>query len=124
MRRAATIGLVLAALGATACTSDDGGPQASTTTVDLGPAPASWPTAGADLANSRSVQGGELRSDTIDGLRAHWRTEIDTLQGLSTVPIVVDGTVFVAGASGQVAALDATTGDTEWLSTPSGFNIG
>src|ERR687891_505663 len=43
---------------------------------------------------------------------------------LSTVPIVLDDTVYVAGASGQVVAVDLATGEQIWASEPTGFNIG
>ena len=88
------------------------------------PAPTAWPTAGFDLSNSRAIAGGELGVATIEGLSERWTADVESLGSLSTVPIVVDGVVYVQGGTGQVAALELDTGDTIWLSDPNGFNIG
>ena len=125
MKRAAGIGLSLVASLGLACTSsDDAGPDPDEPAASSEPAPTAWPTAGLDLSNSRAITGGELRGATIEGLSERWTAEIESLGSLSTVPIVVDGVVYVQGGSGQVAALDLDTGETIWLSDPKAFNIG
>ena len=88
------------------------------------PPPTEWPTAGLDLANSRAVAGGALTKATIDELDERWTTDLESLGSLSTVPIVIDGVIYVQGGSGQVAALDLQSGDTLWTSDATGFNIG
>ena len=108
-----------------ACTGDDARPQPSTTTTgDAEPAPTEWATAGADLSNSRAVIGGRLRRSAVGDLEERWTADLETLGALSTVPLVVDGVVYLQGSSGEVAALDASSGDAVWRSAPTGFNIG
>ena len=85
---------------------------------------ATWPTAGHDLANSRAAPGSRLTSETIAGASELWRAPLPEAGALSTVPLVVDGTVYVQGGSGQVVAVDALTGGIDWASEPTGFNIG
>ena len=95
------------------------------------PAPASgdagsesWPTAGADLRNSRAVTDSPIDASTVDAVAERWRTPLPDLGALATVPIVVNGTVYLAGGSGRVAAIDASTGVVRWTSEATGFNIG
>jgi outer membrane protein assembly factor BamB len=110
------------ATAALACSSGD--EAAPDPTAGARPAPGEWPTAGVDLANTRRVDGGDLSRSTIQSVEERWTAELQSLGSLSTVPLVVDGVVYVQGGSGQVAALDVGTGDTVWLSEPTGFNIG
>jgi outer membrane protein assembly factor BamB len=124
--------LVLGVLGA-GC-SDDGGEVAPASSVapatssaaptTVPPSPSDWPTAGRDLANSRAVTDARISSSTIDAVEQRWRTELDGAGGLSTVPIVVDGAVYVGSSTGRVFALDERTGALRWASEPTGFNIG
>jgi outer membrane protein assembly factor BamB len=125
VKRTAGIGLSLVASLGLACTSNDGSGQDREVPPESSePAPMAWPTAGLDLSNGRAITGGELSGETIDGLSERWTAEIESLGSLSTVPIVVDGVVYVQGGTGQVAALELDTGDTIWLSVPNAFNIG
>jgi outer membrane protein assembly factor BamB len=117
--------LALAVSASLACTNDGDGPQsASEGQVADGTAPTEWPTAGFDLANSRAISGGDLTTSSLSRLEEQWSTELESLGTLTTVPIVVDGVVYVGGASGEVAALDADSGDRIWASEATGFNIG
>ena len=83
-----------------------------------------WPTAGRDLDNSRAVLDSRVTAATVGGLTELWRAPLDGAGALSTAPVVVDGTVFLQGASGQVVALDLASGDVVWAAEPTGFNIG
>ncbi len=83
-----------------------------------------WPTAGHDLANTRAAMDSSISAASIGGFRQLWRTDLPTAGSLSTVPIVVDGTVYVQGGSGQVVATNLDDGATEWASEPTGVNIG
>jgi glucose dehydrogenase len=85
---------------------------------------ADWPTAGRDLANTRAVPGARLSRDTIGDATELWRAPLPDAGALTTVPPVVDGTVYVQGATGQVVAVDLASGEVEWASEPSGGNIG
>jgi outer membrane protein assembly factor BamB len=130
---AVAAGLALVAVVAGCSAGDDGdasgaspgmasGRTSDTTAPDGDPG--SWPTAGLDLANSRAALGSRLTTETIDGVDELWRTPLPEAAGLSTAPLVVDGTVYAQGASGQVVAVDLATGDLTWTSEPTGYNIG
>jgi outer membrane protein assembly factor BamB len=84
----------------------------------------SWPTAGADLRNSRAMTDSPIDASTVDAVTERWRTPLPDLGSLTTVPMVVGGTVYLAGGSGRVAAIDASTGVARWISDATGFNIG
>jgi outer membrane protein assembly factor BamB len=83
-----------------------------------------WPTAGRDLDNSRAVVDSRLTTTTVGSLTELWRAPLAGTGPLSTAPLVVDGTVFLQGASGQVVALDLESGEVVWAAEPTGFNIG
>lgn len=117
MRRFVAATLTAAALGGLAVPA-----AASGSARD--PAVTAWPTAGLDLRNSRAVPGSSITTATVDTVTERWRTPLDGFGSLSTVPLVVDGTVYVAGGSGRVAAIDLATGSLVWASEPSGFTIG
>src|SRR4029450_7083452 len=94
-------------LGAAACSGGSdrdpaGGLTSATTVTEASPDAAAWPTAGRDLANSRAVPQARLTSDTIGQAADLWRTSLPDAGALSTAPLVVDGTVYIQGASGQV----------------------
>ena len=116
-------------LAATACSGGShrdraGGLTSATTVAETSPDAAAWPTAGRDLANSRAVPQARLTSDTIGQAADLWRTSLPDAGALSTAPLVVDGTVYLQGASGQVVALDLASGEVQWSSEATGFNIG
>jgi len=46
------------------------------------------------------------------------------LGGLSTSPVIVDGSVFVEDQAAEVARIDLADGHVIWKSSPSGFSIG
>jgi outer membrane protein assembly factor BamB len=83
-----------------------------------------WPTAGRDLDNSRAVVDSRLTTTTVGSLTELWRAPLAGTGPLSTAPLVVDGTVFLQGASGQVVTLDLDSGEVAWAAEPTGFNIG
>jgi len=119
------VSVVLAVALLAACGSDQqasrGGGAARTT--DPAPSP-DWPTAGHDLANTRAAVDSPISTLSIGSLSQLWRTDLPTAGSLSTVPIVVDGTVYVQGGSGQVVATSIGDGAIKWTSEPTGFNIG
>jgi outer membrane protein assembly factor BamB len=124
-----TLGGAVLALVAAACS---GGLTSATTAAEADPSTETWPTAGRDLANSagrdlansRALPTARLTADTIGQAAELWRAPLPDAGALSTVPLVVDGTVYLQGATGQVVALDLASGALEWASEPSGFNIG
>ena len=87
-------------------------------------APAGWPHPGNDYDNGRAAVDSRITTANVDQLEVAFSTELPGFSTLSTAPIVVDGTVYLQGSSGAVAAIDAETGATRWTSPPTGFNIG
>ena len=121
MRRPTAVGVGALLALASSCTNDG---TAEPDAPRVKAAPDEWSTAGVDLLNSRAVAGGALSVESVRGLEERWSADLEELGSLSTVPIVVDGTVYVQGGSGAVAALDLQTGDRRWLSEATGPNIG
>lgn len=121
--------VVAAGLVAGSCSSKGDSSSATTTsTVPAGaPAevaadPTGWVLPGHDYDNSRTATGSDITSSNLRQLELAWEAPVDG--GLSTVPLVVDGTVYVQDGSGTVRALDAATGDERWKSVAYGRNIG
>ena len=83
-----------------------------------------WPTAGADLDNSRSAGASPITAATVGGLRAQWATELPGAGALSTAPIISAGTVYLETGFGSVYAIDRGSGRILWHTDPTGLNIG
>src|SRR6478672_10951864 len=65
-----------------------------------------WPTAGRDLANTRSDVGSQITTASVDRLSPKWRARLPGAGALTSTPIVSEGVVYVAGGAGQVYAID------------------
>jgi len=116
---------MVAVVLAGSCTSgDDAGDAHSTSDGSAAPVAAEWPTAGADLDNSRTAPSSEITSANVDELEVGWERELPEAGTLSTAPVVVDGVVYLQDSSGSVNAIDQATGDVRWTSEPTGANIG
>jgi quinoprotein glucose dehydrogenase len=81
---------------------------------------ADWPSYNRDLASTRFSPLTQINRDNVAGLRRAWsyplgrNTTTNTLTGGSEfTPLVVDGTLYVAGAE-HVAALRADSGEELW----------
>lgn len=110
-------------VGVTIPTSDpDTEPQPEAAPQEVRDNPKDWALPGRDYANSRSTFDSLISSENVDRLEEVWRAEVGG--ALSTVPLIVDDTVYVQDSTGTIYAFDAETGDTRWQSEPSGFNIG
>jgi alcohol dehydrogenase (cytochrome c) len=111
-------GLVLAAfLAACAGGADDPAPTERA-------APVGWPLPGGNLDNSRSTDDTTWSTATVGGAKVAWETELPDAGGLPTVPIIVDGVVYVQGTRGAISAVDLETGHVRWSTKAEGFNIG
>lgn len=84
--------------------------------------PDGWILPGLDYDNSRAALGGPINASNVTELTVAWTAEVSG--PLSTVPLIVDGTVFVQDGSGVIAAIDAKNGEAIWTSESYGFNIG
>jgi len=83
-----------------------------------------WPNPGQNLDNARASVGSRITRKNVESLQTAFSTDLPGFFALSTAPLVVDGTIYLQGASGAVVAVDATTGTTRWTSPATGFNIG
>lgn len=105
--------------------SSDAPASSSASSASTAPiAPAAWPTAGRDLANTRANLDSRITASNVASLTTMWRLDLPDAGSLATTPIVDKGTVYVAGGTGRVFAVDAGTGTVTWTSEPTGFNIG
>ena len=81
-----------------------------------------WVLPGRDYRNSRSTFDSTIDSTTVGSLTIAWEAEV--AGSLTTVPLIIDDTVYVQDGRGTVLALDRADGTARWTSEPSGFNIG
>ncbi len=56
----------------------------------------------------------EINSNNISDLKLEWYADIPTRDGLTGVPIVVDGVIYQSGGLGKAWAHDARTGEQLW----------
>ena len=88
------------------------------------PAPAGWPAPGQNLDNARAAVGSRITAENVATLQTAFSTDLPGASALSTAPLVVDGTVYLQGATGAVVAVDAASGAIRWSSPTTGFDIG
>ena len=80
-----------------------------------------WPTRGADLANSRYAPLDHIKAANFDTLELAWRFGTDNLgprldYRWQTTPLVANGVMYTtAGSRRAVVALDAATGELQWI---------
>jgi polyvinyl alcohol dehydrogenase (cytochrome) len=106
---------VAAAVGAAACSGDDGGDSAAgEDRAEAAPeAPAEWVRVGLDLANTRAMTGETaLAPDNVAGLAPAW--DVRGLRGVSGTPLVAGGVVYFGDWTSHVRAVDAATGHEVW----------
>ncbi len=127
-RRALVAAAVVAAL-VVACSSDSSSPVSTTAqaTVPLPSAEyqassADWVLPGRDYDNSRATFDSTITATNVRTLEKAWEAEIGG--ALTTVPLIVGETVYVADSTGVIVAIDRQTGSERWRTEPSGFNIG
>jgi outer membrane protein assembly factor BamB len=123
MMAAVAVSFGLLGASAPAAPTPGSAPPASTGAA-AGPASAGWPAPGQNLDNARSAVGSRITAKNVASLQTPFSTDLPGAFALSTAPLVVDGTVYLQGASGAVVAVDASSGTTRWSSPPTGYNIG
>ena len=88
-----------------------------------------WHAIGRDAANTKYSPLDQIDADNFTDLEIAWRwTSLSTAVAeanerirpsqFKSVPLMADGLVYVSTALGQVAALDAGTGETVWSYDP------
>ncbi|MFW6067437.1 MAG: PQQ-binding-like beta-propeller repeat protein [Myxococcota bacterium] len=118
---------VLAFVGAAALGCSDeggGGGDADAGVIDPCEDPHAWCEFGRDPENSRH-NGAEtaISTDNVDQLELAWEFPAEgsgETFGCTSTPMVADGTVYVGTWAGDVAALDAQTGEVQWRSEVQG----
>ena len=60
----------------------------------------------------------QVSDDSIGDLGLAWATDLPTLDGISTTPIVIDGVIYLSGAYSIVFAVDAKSGEILWTHDP------
>lgn len=82
----------------------------------------SWPYPNGDLANTRDATGAVISSANVSDLKEAWSfhltgkgaTSVSGAGSLSSVPIVVNGVVYIQDQESNVYALDLSTGKLRW----------
>jgi hypothetical protein len=59
-----------------------------------------------------------LAADCLEGVLCHERRPCDGAQLCGRSPLMVGGTLYTSTSLSQVAAINAATGETKWVSTP------
>jgi quinoprotein glucose dehydrogenase len=112
--------------GIEAATSADG--PASRAASPNAPPPAheyvEWPHYGGNLAAHRYSPLNQIDRDNVQELRVEWRYATGNFgprpeQKMETTPLMIDGVLYATvGATRNVVAIDAVTGETLWLWRP------
>jgi quinoprotein glucose dehydrogenase len=94
-----------------------------------------WPSYGADHANSKYSPLDQITPDNVKDLRVTWRwssventilmdyPELWTMVHEAT-PLMIDGRLYTSTSLSQVAAIDARTGQTLWVYDPKTYYSG
>jgi quinohemoprotein ethanol dehydrogenase len=80
--------------------------------------PGSWLTHGRTYGEQRFSPLKRISTTTVGRLGLAWTYELRTNRGASATPLVVDGIMYVTSAWSLVYALDAATGQEQWVYDP------
>ena len=80
--------------------------------------PENWLAHGRTYGEQRFSPLKEISVDNVKELGLAWSYDTDTVRGLESSPIVVDGVMFATGSWSVVYALDAKTGEQLWVYDP------
>lgn len=87
-----------------------------------------WPLPGKDYNNSRYTQDSPIDSTNVAQLEEAWRVELPGIVFaygmLSTVPLILGGTVYFEDTSSSVRAIDLASGSVKWAVEDSSLNPG
>ena len=72
-----------------------------------------WPIYGGSYNNQRYSSLKEITPANARNLQGKWMYHVEGLQGLESVPVVVNGVMYVSGYN-RIDALDARTGNVIW----------
>ena len=80
--------------------------------------PGVWLSHGRTYSEQRFSPLEQVNASNISQLGLTWTEELDTMRGMESTPIVVDGVMYVTSAWSVVYALDARTGERLWKFDP------
>ncbi len=110
---------LLAALVTVAACSDsqDSSPSISTDALPASTAGADedWAYYFGDSGGTKYSQLTQITRENVDQLEEVWTYEVPETGRTQTTPIIVDGTMYVVSARQKVIALDAATGEEQWV---------
>ena len=123
MKRLATLVLVLAS--GTLVLGQDDTPRTGSSTPAFSPVtwdrlvnasdePENWLMYSGTLDSQRFSRLDQINAGNVDDLELKWAYQIPQIDRAETVPLVVDGIMFVTEAPSNVVALDAATGRQYW----------
>ena len=112
--------LTIGVLCVSACTSNPPPPGRTGTERILAAdtEPGSWLTHGRTYGEQRFSPLNKVSTDTVGRLGLAWTYEMKTNRSASATPLVVDGVMYVTSAWSLVYALDAVTGQEQWVYDP------
>jgi quinohemoprotein ethanol dehydrogenase len=80
--------------------------------------PENWLAHGRTYGEQRFSPLSKINAENVKDLGLTWSYDTDTIRGLESSPIVVDGVMFATGSWSVVYALDAKTGEELWTYDP------
>ncbi|MBI1212726.1 MAG: PQQ-dependent dehydrogenase, methanol/ethanol family [Alphaproteobacteria bacterium] len=80
--------------------------------------PGNWLAHGRTYSGQRYSPLDKINAGNVKDLGLAWSYDTDTVRGLESTPIVVDGVMFATGSWSVVYALDAKTGEELWKYDP------
>ena len=95
--------------------------SAGVATAQTGAANGEWPTYGGDLGHTRYAPLDHITADNFGDLEVAWRFKTDNLGPrpefrFEATPLMVNGVMYsTAGSRRAVVALDAATGELQWI---------
>lgn len=116
----AAVSLLTALVGSTAVSADADRAGNVTQARVLAEAAAgeNWLVNGRDFTAKRFSPLNEITDKNVADLGLAWSLDIDSPMGLAVEPIVVDGTIYIAGSLDRVYAVDALSGKLRWMVDP------
>jgi len=82
--------------------------------VNAGSEPENWLMYSGTLDSQRHSLLDEINTENVSDLEMKWAYQIPVIDRAETVPLVVDGIMFITEAPSNVTAVDARTGRTYW----------
>ena len=121
LRGARSIASYLALVCALAVSAADGPARGNVTDVrvlDEAGTGTNWFLKGGDFSGQHYSPLDEINEGNVENLGLAWSRELPIPDGIATTPIVVDGVIYISGASSLTYAVDAATGEVLWHFDP------